>query len=44
MEDLHEYFGPAIKNVRLDCGLTRKALAERPDCCRSRLLRFLLLA
>ena len=29
MEDLHEYFGLAIKNARLDCGLTQEALAER---------------
>ena len=29
MEDLHEHFGLAIKNARLDCGLTQEALAER---------------
>ncbi len=29
MEDLHEFFGIAIKNARLDCGLTQEALAER---------------
>ena len=29
MEELHEFFGIAIKNARLDCGLTQEALAER---------------
>ncbi len=29
MGDLHEYFGLAIKNARLDCGLTQEALTER---------------
>ena len=29
MGDLHEHFGIAIKNARLDCGLTQEALAER---------------
>lgn len=29
MEDLHERFGFAVKNARLDCGLTQEALAER---------------
>lgn len=29
MEDLHEFFGIAIKNARMDCGLTQEALAER---------------
>ncbi len=29
MENLHEHFGLAIKNARLDCGLTQEALAER---------------
>lgn len=29
MIDLHEHFGLAIKNARLDCGLTQEALAER---------------
>lgn len=27
--EIHEYFGLAIKNARLDCGLTQEALAER---------------
>lgn len=29
MEDKHETFGLALKNARLDCGLTQEALAER---------------
>ncbi len=29
MEDKHVHFGLAIKNARLDCGLTQEALAER---------------
>lgn len=29
MEDKHVYFGLAIKNSRMDCGLTQEALAER---------------
>lgn len=29
MGDLHEHFGLAIKNARLDCGLTQEALAEK---------------
>ncbi len=29
MEGLHEFFGMAIKNARMDCGLTQEALAER---------------
>ena len=36
MENLHEHFGLAIKNARLDCGLTQEALAERAGIgCRS---------
>ncbi|NBH32561.1 XRE family transcriptional regulator [Clostridiaceae bacterium] len=29
MEDKHVHFGLAIKNARMDCGLTQEALAER---------------
>lgn len=29
MEEKHVHFGLAIKNARLDCGLTQEALAER---------------
>ncbi len=29
MEDKHVHFGLAIKNARLDCGMTQEALAER---------------
>ena len=29
MEGLHEFFGMAIKNARMDCSLTQEALAER---------------
>ncbi len=29
MEGLHEFFGIAIKNARMDCGLTQEALAEQ---------------
>lgn len=29
MEDKHELFGLAIKNARIDCGLTQEELAER---------------
>lgn len=29
MEDKHVSFGLALKNARLDCGLTQEALAER---------------
>ncbi len=29
MGDKHEQFGSAIKNARLDCGLTQEALAEK---------------
>ncbi|MDE5747994.1 MAG: helix-turn-helix domain-containing protein [Acetatifactor sp.] len=29
MEDKHVHFGLAIKNARLDCGLTQEVLAER---------------
>lgn len=29
MEDIHAQFGLAVKNARLDCGLTQEALAER---------------
>ena len=29
MEDLREFFGTAIKNARMDCGLTQEALAEQ---------------
>ncbi len=28
MEDKHEHFGIAIKNARMNCGLTQEALAE----------------
>ena len=35
MEDLHEFFGIAIKNARMDCGLTQEALAERSNLNRS---------
>lgn len=28
MEDKHVHFGLAVKNARLDCGLTQEALAE----------------
>lgn len=28
MEDKHEHFGLAIKNARIDCGLTQETLAE----------------
>lgn len=29
MEDKHVPFGLALKNARMDCGLTQEALAER---------------
>ena len=29
VEDKHVHFGLAIKNARMDCGLTQEALAER---------------
>ncbi len=29
VEDKHEHFGLAIKNARIDCGLTQEALAEQ---------------
>lgn len=29
MEDKHVHFGLAIKNARMDCGLTQEVLAER---------------
>ena len=35
MEGKHEHFGLAIKNARIDCGLTQEALVEMAgiSCC-----------